>query len=291
MKKIYISLIAVLIAALSFAQSGKLKIDGNFEDGSRTIGGKLTVANPLTDSGAVLTSDYAIGTKALRFTIASNDSTPSFFPRSEYIIAKNGADSAIADDYFGFNVTFLNWTVDPRQGLITQSFTAAYPVFSVWFTTVSGKPWLQIVRQYDSTAIGDGSTSDPNFVQEKWNLKEIISGETIRLDFIRRWRADYTGLIEVYLNKTLVKTFTGVNTIKPYNPSVPKQPVDRIGIYWFGAKPAPATPNVLVRRAIFDNVSVGRASDMTKEQYLNYYSTATVVPTTQIKVPFKIKTN
>lgn len=287
--KILISLL--FFSSVAFGQ--KLTFDGNFNNGDSTVGGKLTVSNPIPAGGELMTTNYAVTGLAVQYSVISNDHTGSFYPRSEREKKKNGPDSAIADDFFGFDVTFLNWPVDPRQGLITQSFTPAFPVFAVWFTTVSGAPWLQIVRQIDTTLIGTGTTGGPHFMQPKTNFTPIIPFVKYRLDFKRKWRADYTGEIEVWLNRTHFITYTGANTIRPYNPSVPKQPVDRIGIYWFGAKDNPSTPDVdesitpsiLTRSAVFDNVSVGRASDMTWEQYLNYYSTVT---TTGIRVPWRV---
>lgn len=291
------------ILLFGFIAAVTMRFDGNFNNGDKTAGGRLSPSNPHTDTGVLITTEYAVSGYALKFTVASNNIVAPYYPREEKIISKTGNDSAIADDYFGYNVTLLDWVTDARQGLIHQDFTEAYPVFSVWFTTISGQPWLQIVRQYDSTAIGDGSTLDANFVQEKWNLKQIISGETIRLDFKRKWRWDYTGSIEVYLNKVLVKTFTGANTIRPYNISVPKQPVSRVGIYWFGAKTHPGGAGdyisgnsgpvypILTRRAIFDNISIGRASDITWDDYLNYYTTSVppITPTpSKIFAPWRL---
>ncbi|WP_233356096.1 polysaccharide lyase, partial [Vibrio cholerae] len=87
---------------------------------------------------------------------------------------------------------------------------------------------------------------------------QIIPNRNYRFDFKRKWRSDYTGKIEVYIDKVLVLTIDGANTIRPYNPSVPKQPVDRYGIYWFAAKSAPESPDINTKVAVFDNVSVGR---------------------------------
>ena len=191
----------------------------------------------------------------------------------------------------GFNITFVDWQTDSRQGLITQSFTPAFPVFAIWFTTVSGNPWMQIVTQVDTTIIGDGTmdlynaTTNPSGTtrQTKYNLVQITPNQTYRLDFKRKWRWDYTGQIEIYLDKVLVRTINGANTIRPYNVSIPKQPVDRVGIYWFGAK-GNESPT-LVRKAVFDNVSVGRESDMTWNEYLNYYST---VQQSNIYAPWRV---
>lgn len=279
------------IIVFGFTVAVTLKLDGNFNNGDRTVGGKLSVANPLTDSGAVLTTSYAVTGYALQFTIASNDHTLPYYPRSEYIITKNGADSAVADDYFGFNITCLNWSVDSRQGLFTQSFTPAFPVAALWFTTISGQPWFQFVTQVDTTIVGDGNmnlynpTTNPTGTtrQTKYNIAQIVPNQMYRFDFKRKWRADYTGQLEVWLNKILVLTINGANTIRPYNPSIPRQPVDRVGIYWFGAKDNDNP--LLVRKAVFDNVSVGRSTDMTWEQYLNYYSSN---PTT-IYAPWRVE--
>jgi hypothetical protein len=269
----------------------QLHLNANFNAGDPTNGSTITrhtsgLGN--YDSAMILVTTPSKSGYAIASILPSNDSSGAFYPRAELRIDKPGADSSVSDDYFGFDANFDNWLVDPRDGLIFQAkqYDPTFPSIGLWFRKIGTKSYLTLVRQAD-TLFADRQLGNPSpltgQMQDEYVLMEVPIYTWTRFDFKCNWQDNYTGWIQVYINRVLVYTLTGPNLNKTFSSVNKKKPPLRLGVYWFGAKSQPITPAVVVRRVYFDNITVGRVGEITWDDYLNFYAPVISLPPTETR--------
>jgi hypothetical protein len=114
---------------------------------------------------------------------------------------------------------------------------------------------------------------------------EIPKFTWIRVDFKIKWSQDYTGQIDVFINRTLAATMHGATLQKTWSSTRVIKPRWRPGCYFFGAKASPTTPNVIIRRVWFDNLTAFTSSQITWDAYLALHPDVAPDPDPEPELP------
>lgn len=257
------------------ASAQVMKFDGNFNDGVRNVGGLLNLNKAslsCSDSGMrIITSPYAVDGYAMQANLTSTDA--DCYPgtkRDEGEIFKVNGDTSVPDDYYGFDVTFVNWVHDDRNLLFFQCIQNI-PVLAGWIRSDGVTSTFSIRQQWDTTqprnAFPAPVVAPRNVVEtDQFNITANVK---YRLDFKINWQYNHTGYVDVYVNRVFSMRLSGPNICKFYDLAHPRYPKFRFGCYGFAYHGTPSP--TINRKIVFDNVSLGNSSQITWQQYLDYY--------------------
>lgn len=259
--------IIFLLMLFNTAYGQTLYFDGHFNTGYPSGFTRHTSGLGDGDSAMVLVASPSISGDAIASILPSNDSSGAFFPRAEGLVV---GDSTTPNEYFGFDVNFGDWVYDTRNGIFFQCYQYDFPVFAGWWQGSGGKSYLRITRQVD-TVESEGVFHSPPITNEVFDtltFMQVPINTWLRLDFKCNWQADHTGWIEMYVNRQYFAKFTGANMNKTFSDINKKIPNVRIGNYGFAFKGTPYP--LVIRRTYFENVTVGRSSQISWLAYMGW---------------------
>lgn len=234
-----------------------------FEDGDRTVGGKLNLNSSglsCAVDGMQVSSTYArVGTKSLHSICRFSDATCGGSKRDEFAVFKNNADSVTKDQFYNFSCYIDNLypsgVVDGEDFLIMQFKSTSqdnFPFVAIWVSPDASGLYSNYVLVIQTASTAGAAVKDTTITRV---LARAYSNSWVDFTLNIDWKSDASGQTDVHMNRVLKASVTGQNMNPVWNPSVPRYPSFRCGLYCFGWN---GGIDVVDRRdAYYDEIKVG----------------------------------
>ncbi len=223
------------------AQRQNLLLESAFENGAYLSG--WSNGQHCCDYSVQQTSEQIkAGSKALRMEVRSTDPQVSNSIRSEITV---DADPLDQDRWYGLSLCLKDWTDDP----------APESVFQWHPDNATGSASMSLLAtggRFTFSTNNTGGTSDNEYV----DLGSVVSNKWMDFVIHIRWATDTTGLLQVWMNGSLVIDRSGVKTAAI-------QSYFKLGINKFGWGNQPSA--VTQRIVYYDEVRIGNANASYKD--------------------------